>query len=73
MRTYGGMIGGDLTVEESGEITAMVQGNVTIASGCDVVVSGMVNGDVVLRPGATAQVTGLINGTLRDEGRAKVE
>ncbi len=62
------MHNGDVRLDRSGRFDGMVNGSLTIASGCEVEMAGMVNGTLVVEDGARVVVSGMVNGATVNHG-----
>ncbi|QIO60656.1 hypothetical protein [Rhizobium leguminosarum] len=60
---------GDFAVREPVVTYGIINGNVTVPSGQEIVIRGIINGDLFIGDGGTAKVHGMINGSVRNLGK----
>ncbi|MDB5328219.1 MAG: hypothetical protein JWM57_3788 [Phycisphaerales bacterium] len=68
MKTITDIHPGDLVIDGPTTVTAIVNGNITVTAGGDLIFCGICNGKLVLEPGGRATVTGIVNGGIDNQG-----
>ncbi len=64
---------GPLTLDSDAEVTGILEGDLIVRPGANVLVHGIVEGDVMVEAGAVLYADGIIDGDLRVDGAACVE
>lgn len=63
---------GNFIVTQPTVTHGIINGDVTVPTGQEIVVRGMINGDLIIQAGGTAKVRGMVNGSVRNSGRVLI-
>lgn len=59
-----GIVNGPIAVTTDTDLRGIAKGDVTVASGCVLRVSGMLTGSILLEADARVEITGMVSGSV---------